>query len=94
MKVKSSAVLRQVKSEILRGQHDFICCAIISVETDMRIDSKVNDVTSNAQGIVNTFKPKIIRENMKMSQPWWDKGSPDRMEALDKAILLAVKRND
>lgn len=75
------------------GLHDFLCCAIISVETDMRWESGQN-VATKAQAILNTLKPKHIRDNMKETQPWWPKGSQERFDALEEAIKIAIKRND
>lgn len=92
MKVKSSVVLTQALALIEAGKQDFVCAVILDVETEMRWDSGEN-IISKAQKVFDQFKPDRITRNASIME-WWPKKSPERIEALNKAIAVARKSND
>jgi hypothetical protein len=94
MKVKSSEVLRKALALIESGEQMYACAAIQDVETDLRFANNGKDVKTNAAKIFSVYKPAEIPENMKTSQGWWPKGSTLRIDALKKAIGMALKRGD
>ena len=93
MKVKSSVVLTEALTRIESNIQSFACAAIQDVETDMRFQHNEN-VSSKASMFFAKYKPKIIDENMKATQPWWPKGSQERITALRNAIKDALTKND
>ena len=93
MKVKSSVVLAEALSRIETKVQSFACAAIQDVETDMRFQHNEN-VSSKAAMFFSKYKPKIIDENMKATQPWWPKGDQGRIDALNNAIKDALMKKD
>lgn len=96
MKVKASMVLKEALVRHLAGAQNctYICCAIQDVETDLRYEHKVKELTSNALQLFKTFRPKTVAVESQDMQPWWPKGDPVRVDTLNKTIEMAVKRND
>lgn len=94
MKVKSSLVLQKALVLIQSGEQSFACAAIQDVETQMRWDSGEN-IISKAQKVFNGFIPENMKTNKNSGiVEWWPKGSPERVEALEAAIKVALKSND
>lgn len=93
LKVKSSVVLAKALELIKEGYSVYACCAIQLAETDLRFEHH-QDIKSNALSIFHRFKPKEVREDLKINIQWWPKGDPARLKALEKAINAALKGND
>jgi hypothetical protein len=93
MKVKSSIILADALKLIESGEQTFACAAILDVETALRWEHKEN-VTSKAMQVFERFRPKRVVDAMKIYGEWWPKGSPDRIIALNAAIVAAKKQND
>ena len=93
IKVKASEVLTEALARILDKRQFFACAAIQDVETDIRYEKK-DEVKSNAAKIFSQFKPKQVRDDMKIFSEWWPKGDERRIDALKMAIEVAKKAKD
>lgn len=92
--VKSSLVLQHALEKLKDGRQCFACAAIMDTELDFSYDNGNRIIKSQALSYMLTHKPSIINDNMKMTQPWWPKDDPLRLEAVEKAIAAAQKRGD
>ena len=93
MKVKSSEILSTALDLITSGKHQYACAAIQDAETTIRFEVK-EEVSSNAMQIFSKFMPARVNPQIKLYSQWWEKGSVERIAALQKAIETAKKRND
>ena len=94
LKLKASDVLSRALNLIQTGQQRYACCAIQDVETQVRWDTGEQNVSSKAMNVFSTFMQTTVKPEYKSLGEWWPVGSPDRLAALEKAILLAIKRGD
>lgn len=94
MKVKSSEVLAKALALIEGGEQQYVCAAILDVETQIRWDNNGENVISKASKVWMTFKPENISESRKNLQEWWIKGDPARIDTLKLAIIKSLAMND
>ena len=93
MKMKSSDVLRQALNSLLLGTQQYACAAIQDAETTKRFEVG-EEITSNAAGVLSKFMPSDQDKRIKLYGQWWPKGSPLRIEAVEKALKMAISRGD
>ena len=93
MKVKSSVILSGALELIETGTQRYACAAIQDVETDLRFLHNEN-VTSKAMQVFSRYQPAWVNDNVKLSQTWWPKDSPDRITALKSAIATCLTKGD
>lgn len=93
MKVKSSIILQTALESIESGDQRYACAAIQNAETDLRFLHNEN-VTSKAMQVFSRYQPTWVNDNIKLSQTWWPKDSPDRIIALQSAIKACSSKGD
>ena len=93
MKVKSSVILQTALESIESGKQRYACAAIQDAETDLRFLHKEN-VTSKAMQVFSRYQPAFVSDNVKLSQAWWPKDSPDRITALKHSINACASKGD
>lgn len=93
MKIKSSIILKSALASIQAGTQQYACAAIQDAETTIRLEIG-QEVSSSAMQIFSKFMPGKVRQDVKLYSQWWEKGSTERIEALEKAIAVAEKRQD
>jgi hypothetical protein len=85
--------LRTALESIESGNQRYACAAIQDAETDLRFLHNEN-VTSKAMQVFSRFQPAWVNDNVKLSQTWWPKDSPDRIAALKSAIATTESKGD
>lgn len=93
MRIKSSVILQSALDSIVAGEQQYACAAIMLVETNLRWEHN-QDVKSNAMQIFSKQMPKRVIIAIRNNSAWWDKGSPERVEALQLAINEAESKGD
>ena len=93
MKIKSSEMLKMCLHAIALNKYDYVCAALTGCDYELRMQYKEN-IVHKADKLWQQYKPSNIRDDMKMTQPWWHKGDVARMETLKKAIAMAESKGD